>query len=682
MKYFLSLNSIGSIVARYETFAHFKSKSELTQIQGEFMQLGFFLNEKSLQYVATLNPKDLEELFQAVAKMSGADKEWNPFYPGFPNQVKELDNWEIFYNAICHYWTFGKWEPVKVNNDSKTYPSFEKTTFREINVITKTEWLEHVKKIVSSNGALDLLSKEIIEDSFENLTQAEIEQIAPEKIPFKETMALFVTQCYKKRYLDIAKKFCKTATDVLRVATVISGGKADLSENVKFRLKTSEKKFLFQILKNMASANLEEDVSLYGEEWKRLFTCMAGVLKVSNITTVARKHYAKKTRSEESKFKSALANGNLKDIFKMSPGRFARRLNYLIEKSPEPLKRAVIDSFLSVADKVDSKVLYQLYGYFLERDSQSPRIIQPINKKAVSIKKSLPMDPDLKLRIVQGLNEVLNKRYSGSLDLGKVWIDPRLKKIPIPLQMRDVDPNFQLLARGARFPLGDQEKPIIRFFDHWERSSSGNLGITDLHVYSFKGNDFKEIEKHVCWANLKAPHITHSGDQLKLDNGGCCQFVDVDLENVDADYILMEMKVFSGGNFKEQKTFAGWMMRSREGSEEGKIFDPRFVENAFSITRCQRNCMVALIDVKAKEFIWAEVEGLLGKNSKVMFKRDVAYAKTEDYIKKYLNSSEPSLYTLFLNHSKEVVESPEEADTVFGLEWATKHTEVLSNFLK
>jgi len=47
------------------------------------------------------------ELVQHLKSRDGADHEWRPMYPNFPQEVMEKSQAELYLNALVHYWSGG-----------------------------------------------------------------------------------------------------------------------------------------------------------------------------------------------------------------------------------------------------------------------------------------------------------------------------------------------------------------------------------------------------------------------------------------------------------------------------------------------------------------------------------------------------------------------------------------------
>ena len=59
----------------------------------------------------------LTEIESNLRTITGADKEYNPMYPNFPEQVIEAEDYELYVNQFLHYFTYGEWTPEYEKED-------------------------------------------------------------------------------------------------------------------------------------------------------------------------------------------------------------------------------------------------------------------------------------------------------------------------------------------------------------------------------------------------------------------------------------------------------------------------------------------------------------------------------------------------------------------------------------
>ena len=73
--------------------------------------LGFTFSQALLELVFHFTKDEFTQfyfdLIPALKELVGADVEYKPMYPNFPQQVAEADEVELFINAIIHYWSYG-----------------------------------------------------------------------------------------------------------------------------------------------------------------------------------------------------------------------------------------------------------------------------------------------------------------------------------------------------------------------------------------------------------------------------------------------------------------------------------------------------------------------------------------------------------------------------------------------
>ena len=74
----------------------------------ELLTVGFIADPQELQQ---LTLEELVALITQAGTIIGANRTWQPMFPGFPEQVVTLPDLELFLNQIYHYLTYGRWRP-------------------------------------------------------------------------------------------------------------------------------------------------------------------------------------------------------------------------------------------------------------------------------------------------------------------------------------------------------------------------------------------------------------------------------------------------------------------------------------------------------------------------------------------------------------------------------------------
>lgn len=645
-------------------------------VLADIMQLGFVMSKDLLDRMASLPIDDIvrfhENLVAELRSLKGADVVYSPMYPNFPEQVMEMSHFELFLNAISHYWTQGEWMP-----DYDKLPrefAFENIQFKTLGLIDEDGFNAIFTRLLASNDSISDADKTVVEwflDNVDGLTY-------PDKIPFKENICLVASLLFDRGHeID---GLIRTATDVLRVATHLSGGDISLADKTKF--KSFPRKTRRVLTSNLERVISEEDINRHRNKWIRLFhTLHVGENKAINPKTFT---VATKIRGNEriKTFNSLVQHAiDTKDIKKAvallskRPGEFARRIDHLIRIS-ERKKSFIIDSFLKVAEGVPTRVLLQLLGNLQIRgEDTTKRIAFPKGntQRAVVLRQELPKIGRLYITKLQGvIKEILGDRFSSQKELGKVWIDPDLMDCPVPSQQRSASEGLLQVARGTRLPIGD--KDTLRLFIYW-KGQDIDLSAT-MHDESFK------MIERIAYTNLKSAtyEACHSGD-ITSARDGASEFIDITIDKAVKSgirYIAMNVLVFTGPSFKEHNTvYAGWMTRSKPMSNE--IYDPKTVEQKIDLGSDSRNAVPVIFDLVDRKAIWVDLtspprwssEGSFGRWGTSCNNVETNRATVEETIEAMVSmANKVSLYELFEIHARsrgEIVKNREDADVVFSL---------------
>lgn len=641
----------------------------VTSLTAEMLRLGYVPSDDLYSALCSQTVERLTQIYSDVLRelraLKGADVEYKPMYPNFPKQVMEASDMELFINAIVHYWTFGMWKP-EYEALPREY-GFETANLRMLDVITEDEFDQIFPRLVGANESLSTTDKSAILWFLDNRDVS-----FDGTIPFKENLC-FVVGALLDREKDITS-YISTATDVLRVATYLSGGDISLAEDTKF--KSFSRKTRRTLVRALQRVAREEDIVRHRGKWVRLFHTLHVGEYSKDLWELARKiRNNEKIETFNSKVEAAIAAKDVvraAELLATRPGEFARRLDKMVRMAKTTRgaqQLAVATKFLSVADKVDTRVLLQVLGHLQTRtETVTKRVVFPKGntQKAQVVRTELePLGVRAVTRLQKGIRKILLDRFSDGESLGKVWIDPELTDCPLPTQQRSASEGALQVARGTRLPFGDETKNTLRFFIYW-------VGLDIDLSATMHDENFNEIG-HVSWTALRSSTYQsyHSGDIVRAPNGAS-EFIDITIDGAvesGARYITMNVYVFSGPTFAEhKKVYAGWMTRSKPNSNE--IYDPKTVEQRIDLTSESRNAIPVIFDLVERKAIWADLTTISRYHNwgnTVESNR----ATTQEMVEAMLSlDNKVSLYELFLLHAEargELVEDKEEADTVFSL---------------
>lgn len=668
-----------------------KNKQIVATMNKNIEVFGYTMSEALFDKLVHMKAKNREVMYNTLVnglkEITGADRVYNPMYPNFPESVMEKDDFELYFNAIVHYWSFGTLLPYEEKKER--VPLFNVAKVKVLEAGSFDDLNDIFNNLCASKTSL---SKSDVEDMIFILNSAKV--TLPDEIPFKEN-----TACVCRLLVDtgvdtdgsLCKKYVKAATDVLRLVTAMSDGDVSLAENTKFRnLKRSERRIIMNLL--AGCGNAAEDMNRYAGRWIRVgeklhpgeFAKNERYTKAVQAFDIIRNDG--KIQSFAGKVDAAIASGDVTTVvslLKKRPGEFARRIDFLLRIFDKDADRkAVIMGFASVAKDVSSTVLLQVREHFINKldGSDDMRVFFPKGNLARSyyIKnnrtEAIPEDT-MKMVIAVCENTLVNI-YGNREFLGKVYIDKALKDYTVPFSLRSAGKTMTAVSRGSRIAIDDNTK-VIRSFIWWTNTKDDIIDV-DLSVAVF-ADDWNCLE-HVSYSNLKSNRfgICHSGDITNggpVDGEGVAEFIDLDIDkalSAGARYAVFNVYNFSDENFSKMEHAAFGFM-TRNDMKSGKIFEPSTVKQRMDLASATTTCIPVIFDLKERVFVWCDMAltadhvraGYGGINVESNLPSVVVTCKAMVDVKK------PNLYDLFIFNAKArsvITDNPDEADVRFGLD--------------
>lgn len=668
-----------------------KNKQIVATMNKNIEIFGYTMSEALFDKLVHIKAKSREVVYDVLVsglkEITGADKVYDPMYPNFPESVMEKDDFELYFNAIVHYWSFGTLLPYEEKKER--VPLFNAAKVKVLEAGSFDDLNDIFNNLCASKTSL---SKSDVEDMIFILNSAKV--TLPDEIPFKEN-----TACICRLLVDtgvdtdgsLCRKYIKTATDVLRLVTAMSDGDVSLAENTKFRnLKRSERRIIMNLLSGCG--NVAEDMSIYAGRWIRVgeklhpgeFAKNERYTKVVQAFGVIRNDG--KIQSFAGRVDAAVASGDVNAVvspLKKRPGEFARRIDFLLRTFDKDTDRkTVIMGFASVAKDVSSTVLLQVREHFINKldGSDDMRVFFPKGNLARSyyIKndKTETIPEDTMKMIIAVCENALVNIYGNREFLGKVYIDEALKDYTVPFSLRSAGKTMTAVSRGSRIAIDDNAK-IIRPFIWWTDTKDDIVDV-DLSVAVF-ADDWNCLE-HVSYSNLKSEKfgMYHSGDITNggpVDGEGAAEFIDLDIDKAlaaGARYAVFNVYNFLDELFSKMEHAAFGFM-TRENMESGEIFEPSTVKQRMDLASATTTCIPVIFDLKKRAFIWCDMAltadhvraGYGGINVESNLPSVVVTCKAMVDVKK------PNLYDLFTFNAKArgvITDNPDEADIRFGLD--------------
>lgn len=668
-----------------------KNKQIVATMNKNIEVFGYTMSEALFDKLVHMKAKNREVMYDALVnglkEITGADRLYNPMYPNFPESVMEKDDFELYFNAIVHYWSFGTLLPYEEKKER--VPLFNTAKVKVLEAGPFDDLNDIFNNFCASKTSL---SKSDVDDMVFILNSAKV--TLPDEIPFKEN-----TACICRLLVDtgvdtdgsLCRKYIKTATDVLRLVTAMSDGDVSLAENTKFRnLKRGERRIIMNLL--AGCGNAAEDMSRYAGRWIRVgeklhpgeFAKNERYTKAVQAFGVIRNDG--KIKSFAGRVDAAVASGDVNTVvslLKKRPGEFARRIDFLLRTFDKDADRkAVIMSFASVAKDVSSTVLLQVREHFINKldGSDDMRVFFPKGNLArsyyVKNNKTKTIPEDVMKMVIAVCESTLVNIYGNREFLGKVYIDEALKNYTVPFSLRSAGKTMTAVSRGSRIAIDDSAK-IIRPFIWWTNTKDNIIDV-DLSVAVFADN--WDCLEHVSYTNLKSSRfgICHSGDITNggpVDGEGVAEFIDLDIEkalSAGARYAAFNVYNFSDENFSKMEHAAFGFM-TRNDMKSGEIFEPSTVKQRMDLASATTTCIPVIFDLRERVLIWCDMAltadhvraGYGGINVESNLPSVVVTCKAMVDVKK------PNLYDLFTFNAKArgvITDNPDEADIRFGLD--------------
>jgi hypothetical protein len=665
--------------------------------------LGFGLSRSLLDRLSTLSEMEVSAWYHSVTpilqQMVGSHQSFSPMYPNFPQQVMEASDAELYFNAVTHYFGFqlsdmiGDPTLVVLPNYAKAVrPEFDEFhELRWIDLGTESDFDGIFTSLAASNGSLSDADKEILRWFIENHN---VESLLPSSIPQKETLAFLAAALPDTNSL---KHFIRTATDVLRVAVAMSGGDVSLAEPTKFcNFSKRERRFLLSCLEQVGDDSRTEDMLRWKGRWVRLGERLhPGDFRRQFPLSLAAFDTLRNDlpcQTFNARVEQAIFHSDLDltvTLLVQRPGEFARRLDHLLRLHQNPQR--ILDAFETVAPNVSTPVLLQAWGHFRDRQSIGGRAFFPKGNAAKVQYKEEPLPPvadGIVDATANAIRKVLIARFGRLPPLGKCFIDERLDHQFVPFSQRSASRSLRSIARGSSFdfPAGD----TIRFFCWWKNMNADNDNEyrVDLDLSASIFDDQWRPGGEIAYYRLRDADdgYYHSGDITSAPYGAC-EFIDISVAFVlarKARYVVMSVLSFNEQPFVAMpECFCGWMMRQK--ADSGEIFEPGAVQDKIDITASSRACVPVIIDVKDRNIYWADLGLKFPSQINNAANNSVSFSQIGRAI---VELNKPTLFDLFAMHVEgrgELVKSPSDAETVFGLYEGTVTAfdidDVLSHFL-
>lgn len=681
------------------------------------------------------------------------------FYPNFPEEVMEKSDVELYFNSLLYY-TFSQTENEAcraiaeairnaiTEKPKKRLPLIENFP-RELKIVNSASVKDLDDLIINKIHAPKGLNRDELNDikTYFRYCPDKINMSTSADTPYqsKENLAKTALLLYDMGAEKKAAGLFKDSKDVLRFAALLSNrnfgrdvNNAELavkkttynddSGKIQFKLTKQEQRFIKNMLNNCPNLyyDIWKDEGLYKRLMNRINAKKGPERVVKAFDNLANN---KKTDEHDRiivpvprQFDFAIANllalysdSNKPIEFNLNPA-YLQLFDKLVDNFPGYFVQHYIDyidsaakygekAFEIIASRIDKcnvpvQSLLTLYNAFdlrkIENDTRifrnkSGKLLTSENRQFNLSKKQIATAKEL-------IQMQMKKNIHTTKQLGKVYIDPKLENVKIPLRdMRNCSAG-NIIPPYSKID-GLENKNLLAFGIYWKNYTDENgvlhRGDIDLAVRFY--NEYKEIVGHVYYSNLRAfDYAVHSGDYTDAPNGAT-EMVLMDkkaMKDMGIKYAVIEVHGFSvpfnqaenlrfimlekeghlkcdkGHNLSDYLHTDSKFYSNKSGKVVflGKTFDPLQIEHPIKINAASTYATPCIYDVDEDKTYWIDYAGSINLMQNTVSNDKINQASLQlDYAKNNAIPNMKQLFDLYADACGSITQDIKEADTIFSL---------------
>ena len=570
-----------------------------------------------------------------------SDKNYTVFYKNFPDEVINMSEVDLYINQILHYW-IGYLPSNSENIIKEDVEPSKLVKARELNLIDDEMIEKLFIDLLSSNVTL---SEQYLDDVCVLTNNKSIKELEKymEYIQMKETLTAVSSYILKKEGVLIGN--FKTTTDILRLIAKISGDELN-NKHIHFAyFSRTELSQLMTKLENLQ--NPMPDIKRYSKPWHTFFKLYAKKInfhkypKVRNAIDMLFGDISYMTDrgkiNEKIKRLPIMSEEELDNFVKeyiVFYGDYIREILSLLNKAKENQYEELLLGLENCVDKVNTRVLFQLYDRIINLKAKDKTVPRLVNSKGKwrRLRESISLSDELLNRVLQIVEDGIKTQLKEKENLGKIFIDEDYKNIMLTTSEKDSNVSLRPMTRGSRIKFNPNAE-VLRFFVAWKNLDEKTLkelntayskldektlkeltpmySRVDVDLSALTFNENLEFNDVVAYYNQKKSGFAFSGDITNAPEGAL-EYIDVfDLERLKKKgnrYILMQIRSYNGYTFEEiNSVYAGVMeLTSIEAKEKKNMYSTAITEG-FQIVSSERTTNTILVDLKKFEYIWLDM---------------------------------------------------------------------------
>ena len=667
----------------------------------EFANLGFIIAPDAL---TLFSDDELNKQLIQVRKIMGADRDMTPIYPGFPQQVADLDSMTLLIEQILHYWTGGKFLP--------NHPTVAREGLPLEDMLRNARELQVLPAAVAARAIIRELATAPVAMSENDVTllNAAMELQRPDLSLIKDISAEARNGENLQHFIAGAAAVGGATIDDIFAAAAPGASNLDQLLRMVLVLNTSPAAEKWKIQYKLAVGTLSDSnarsvrFSKMSRAIRRLIVKRVGELSEGfkadslqgrqdlwrgvmravhphdyKLSEAERRavdiiHEDTEHRSLNSLVEDAMAKGDVALVVellsKYQPGNLLRRVVAIL-RLVSNIDQAVLlaNAVAEAGGRANVSTLISSYNGILSANDENTRVTRVAGLKNTMIDRG-------NVKKVKD-NHVLLIADAVKSALTTALAKKAAPKAPVavkgdrqvPLVNRDASTSDRVIDRGEEMAIaGDGD--ILRIFSHWKNNQRSN-GYMDIGLVLLD-DKFQQIG--VCTWNSwigSRDWATYSGDKNVSPGDSAAEYFDVNLAKLkkefpQARFAAMTVQSWSGWPIANVDFIAGAMFRSGSG-QAGEVFDARTVVTAFKPTTDSTQAVPLAINLKNNHLVWidssngSDDSGVSSTNDESI--GSIVY---DEIARPRLSMGE--LATLWAQaHGAETVDEPVDRDSVLAL---------------
>lgn len=554
-----------------------ESLTKAITVNAEINNLGFTMLPKDIIRLASeAHPENLLKLIQEMYNHKG----YKPMYPGFPEEVLEMDEAVYRFHQLLHYFTTYGIELLTGEEVSEGWmPSSkyeekegEAKRLKELTVIelaTKEEISDRIEKYIIQKKERWTQNEAILAGDF--FTEHSVDVY---EIPFKENIFVYYNFLKSKKDLHILfklKQVCQHSGDVLDLINLCA---EDMIYNhlVDKAFKTSERRLFSKLLDLYSEKDLSENL-IRSEARNKIVLNHISYNKYSR--NPMNKEIVRKFRNDELRSWKSIVEEKIKnhsedtlEFIAKRPGEYFRSIRRLLSLG---YNEEEILSHIKGADlKVQTIVSALNNSCNIYNEAKVEE--KACKETFISIAKTL---------LVEALSQ-----YETPLTNKKVFLDKTQYSPEHSILCIDKTDEGGYIRSGLAFAI-PENVDTLREFVFWNDESK-RVDV-DLHSFGFN-SDGESI--HIGWnSRYTFDGITMSGDITTSHNSA--EYIDVDIEtakNSNIKDVTFSIDYFNGDKFNDiEKCYFGIVAANKDS--DASLYDPKNLYFHHDLTKSNKKTL-------------------------------------------------------------------------------------------